>query len=216
MKLGLILATMATASAFTPTVWTGRQRICHQSLRASTLDKVDTESSSKSSSSSKDENDDEPLSMSDRIANSGVASMATLAAAAVNAAVSMKSLDAPDVSKSYVALDKTQQQVDEEGLPLVYDKELIEKYWSKQQGALNQRWGYFVGKTVPFLTRLTTLFIRDGKIKEKYIPELSQQARIDLQDLGPTFIKVITLFVSSIIFLCAALFSNVTLSLFSL
>mmetsp|Transcript_3733 Transcript_3733/g.10579 ORF Transcript_3733/g.10579 Transcript_3733/m.10579 type:complete len:910 (-) Transcript_3733:115-2844(-) len=125
----------------------------------------------------------------ERVANSGVASAAAMATAAVNAAVSMKTLEAPDVDKSYIALDKTQQELDEEGLPLVYDKDVIQAYWSKEKGALNKRWGYFVGKAVPFLTKLTTLFIRDGKIEEKEIPALSRQARLDLQDLGPTFIK---------------------------
>ena len=131
----------------------------------------------------------EGVSFSDRVANSGVASASALAIAAVNAAVAMKALEAPDVSKSYISLDKTQQELDEEGLPLVYDKEAIETYWKKERGALNKRWGYFVGKAVPFLTRITTLFIKDGKIEERYIPELSERARIDLQDLGPTFIK---------------------------
>lgn len=128
-------------------------------------------------------------SLGERITNSGVASAAAMATAAVNAAVSMKSLEAPDVTKSYIALDKTQQELDEEGLPLVYDKDVIEAYWSKEKGALNKRWGYFVGKAVPFLTKLTTLFIRDGKIVDEEIPGLSRQARMDLQDLGPTFIK---------------------------
>jgi aarF domain-containing kinase len=132
---------------------------------------------------------DENMSFRDRVTNSGVASAAAMATAAVNAAVSMKSLEAPDVEKSYIALDKSQKELDEEGLPLVYDKDLIQEYWSKERGALNQRWGYFVGKAVPFLTKLTTLFIRDGKIAEKEIPELSRRARIDLQELGPTFIK---------------------------
>ena len=113
-----------------------------------------------------------------------------MATAAVNAAVAMKTLQAPDVSKSYIALDSNNtKDVDEDGLPVVYDKELIEAYWRKERGALNQRWGQFVGKAVPFLTRLTTLFIRDGKIKEEHIPSLSKQAVQDLQDLGPTFIK---------------------------
>ena len=44
-------------------------------------------------------------------------------------------------------------------------------------------------KAVPFLTRLVGLFIADGKIEDRHIPGLSEQARIDLQDLGPTFIK---------------------------
>jgi predicted unusual protein kinase regulating ubiquinone biosynthesis (AarF/ABC1/UbiB family) len=112
-----------------------------------------------------------------------------MATAAVNAAVAMKSLEAPDVAKSYIALDKTQKEIDEEGLPLVYDKDLIQAYWSKERGALNQRWSYFVGKAVPFFTKLVTLFIRDGKIADSEIPALSRQACMDLQDLGPTFIK---------------------------
>lgn len=131
--------------------------------------------------------------MGTRFANSGVATAAAMAAAAVNAAVAMKTLEAPDVTKSYIALDRTtttsRGQVDGEGLPLQYDKELIEAYWAKERGALNQRWGQFVGKAVPFFTRLVTLFIRDGEIKEAEIPALSRQARLDLQDLGPTFIK---------------------------
>lgn len=124
----------------------------------------------------------------DRMTNSGVASAAAMAAAAVNAAVAMKTLEAPDVTKSYISLDKT-KELDQDGLPLVYDKDAIEQYWKKERGALNKRWGTFVGKAVPFLTRLTTLFIKDGKIDDQYIPELSKRARMDLQDLGPTFIK---------------------------
>jgi hypothetical protein len=99
----------------------------------------------------------------------------------------MKTLEAPSTDKSYIAIDERykKKEIDEEGLPLVYDKDLIEAYWSKERGALNKRWGYFVGKAVPFLTKLTTLFIRDGKIIDEEIPALSKQARMDLQDLGP-------------------------------
>jgi len=129
------------------------------------------------------------VSIRERITSSSVASAAAVATAAVNAAVSMKVLSAPDVSKSYISLDSSEKDLDRNGLPLVYDKDQIEIYWRKERGALNDRWGYFVSKAVPFLTRLVTLFIKDGKISEQYIPELSKQARIDLQDLGPTFIK---------------------------
>jgi hypothetical protein len=125
-----------------------------------------------------------------QIANSGAVSAAAMATAAVNAAVSMKTLQAPSTDKSYISLDSgSKPAVDTEGLPLVYDKDLIETYWKKERGALNQRWSYFVGKAVPFLTRLVTLFISEGEINERHIPGLSRQARIDLQDLGPTFIK---------------------------
>ncbi len=163
---------------------TSLQHPSSSSLLASTLDEVDIEIEKPKLETKKKVNG-----FRERITNSGVASAAAMATAAVNAAVAMKTLEAPDVEKSYIALDKTQMEIDEEGLPLVYDKDLIQKYWSKERGALNQRWAYFVGKTVPFLTKLVTLFIRDGKIVDSEIAELSRQARMDLQDLGPTFIK---------------------------
>ncbi|KAL7470637.1 hypothetical protein ACHAXS_010881 [Conticribra weissflogii] len=124
----------------------------------------------------------------DQIASSGAVSAAAMATAAVNAAVSMKTLTAPSVDKSYISLDSS-KETDLDGLPLTYDKDLIEQYWKKERGALNQRWSYFVSKAVPFLTRLVTLFISEGEINERHIPGLSRQARMDLQDLGPTFIK---------------------------
>ena len=129
-------------------------------------------------------------SIRDRLASSGAASAAAMATAAVNAAVAMKTLDAGDVTKSYIALDvNATKTLDEDGLPLAYDKDLIQQYWSKERGALSKRWNVFVGKAVPFLTKMVTLFIRDGKIAESEIPALSRQARLDLQDLGATFIK---------------------------
>lgn len=184
------ISTPSTITAFTPTLTTRQQTI--SPLYASTLDKTDQSSSTTTTTNNADSSvhdKEENLSFSERVANSGVASAAALATAAVNTAVSMKQLDAPDVSKSYISLDTTEKALDEEGLPLVYDKDAIEAYWDKERGALNQRWGYFVGKAVPFLTRLTTLFIKDGKIEDRYIPELSKKAREDIQDLGATFIK---------------------------
>ena len=127
--------------------------------------------------------------LSDRIASAGAVSAAAMATAAVNAAVSMRTLSAPSVDKSYVSLNVS-TDIDGDGLPLTYDKDLIEAYWRKERGALNERWSYFLGKAVPFLTRLVTLFISEGKIDERYVPELSRRARLDLQDLGPTFIKL--------------------------
>ena len=179
----LLLGTVCVSSAFTQHTTSTPHNWLIPALRASTLDSVDEEETTKSTSS------DDNVSLQSRLAHSGVASATAVATAAVNAAVAMKSLDAPDTEKSYIALDKTQNELDEEGLPKVYDKDLIQQYWSKERGALNQRWGYFVGKAVPFLTKLTTLFIRDGKIVDEEIPALSRQARMDLQDLGPTFIK---------------------------
>lgn len=160
----------------------------------STLDENKVEENLETKSSHKsiatEEKSDDKVSFTDRVTNSGIASAAAMATAAVNAAVSMKTLEAPDVAKSYISLGIDAGKVlDADGLPLVYDKEAIETYWKKERGALNSRWNVFVGKAVPFFTKLITLFIRDGKITDGEIPDLSRRARIDLQDLGPTFIK---------------------------
>lgn len=133
--------------------------------------------------------DDVDVSLRDQVKGTSMASAVAVATAAVDAAVNMRKLEAPDVSKSYVSLGNNTNEIDNDGLPLVYDKDLIEAFWSKENGALNRRWRYFAGKAVPFLTKLITLFLRDGKISDDEIPALSRQARLDLQDLGPTFIK---------------------------
>jgi hypothetical protein len=184
----LSAAMLPSVTAFSPQLsFDSASAMRKMQLFASTLDKGDTSTGSASSSSAPPTG---TQLLRDRLASSSVASAAALATAAVNAAVAMKTLEAPDVQKSYVTLSKSPAEIDKEGLPLTYDKEAIEAYWSKERGALNQRWGQFVGKAVPFFTRVVTLFIRDGKVLDSEIPTLSKQARLDLQDLGPTFIKV--------------------------
>lgn len=182
-----VFAGIGGSSAFTasPLATTRRQgSFSNAPLYSSTLDDTDQKINGERI------NGESQQSFRDRLAASSASAAAVAATAAVNAAVSMKSLEAPDVRKSYIALDVNNTgALDEEGLPLVYDKELIQQYWSKERGALNRRWGYFVSKAVPFLTKMVTLFIRDGKISDEEIPALSEQARIDLEDLGPTFIK---------------------------
>ena len=46
----------------------------------------------------------------------------------------MRGVEAPDAQKTYVSLGEDDRKglVDEAGLPLVYDKELIQKYWETQ------------------------------------------------------------------------------------
>ena len=117
---------------------------------------------------------------------------ATIAAAAVNAAVSMKKLEAPDgEAKTYIVKDAARKGlVDEEGLPVVYDKDLIEAYWRKEDGALQQRWREFLGVTVPFLTKLVAMLVRGGADEvQRNEVELARDARINLEKLGPTYIK---------------------------
>jgi hypothetical protein len=102
----------------------------------------------------------------DQVSAASIASAAVVAAAAVNAAVSMRTLSAPDTEKSYVYRDGASEnrigKVDEFGLPLIYDKDLIQAYWKKQGSALTQRWAEFLGYAIPYLTRVIATIVSGG------------------------------------------------------
>ncbi|KAJ1443504.1 ABC1 family-domain-containing protein [Ochromonadaceae sp. CCMP2298] len=125
----------------------------------------------------------------------GIASAAVIAAAAVNSAVGMRQLSAPDDQKSFVYKDGGGAgrvgQVDEYGLPLVYDKDLIQLYWAKQGSALTQRWTEFLGYSVPFLTRVIAIVVAGGtEDLSKNGASLAKDARVIFEKLGPTYIKM--------------------------
>ena len=118
-----------------------------------------------------------------------VTEVAGAAALEVSKQVRMRGVEAPDVEKSYVARSAT-TEVDADGLPLVYDKEAIQKYWDKQGGALQRRWGEFLSLSVPFLTKIATLAITGGSAElSKNDRVLARDARIIIEKLGPTYIK---------------------------
>jgi hypothetical protein len=124
-----------------------------------------------------------------------LASAAVIAAQAVNAAVGMRQLEAPEVSRSFVVKDGSNANrtgiVDEVGLPLVYDKVLIQEYWKKQGSALSQRWTEFLGYSVPFLTRVITILVSGGSGElKKNGATLAKDARVIIEKLGPTYIKM--------------------------
>ncbi|EGB09768.1 hypothetical protein AURANDRAFT_24586, partial [Aureococcus anophagefferens] len=103
----------------------------------------------------------------------------------------MSKLDAPDVGKSYVALRSDGKVDDETGLPLSYDKDLIETYWRSQGSALQERWGEFLRLSVPFLLRVATLLVQNGvDALEENGASLAKDARVICEKLGPTFIKL--------------------------
>ena len=117
-----------------------------------------------------------------------LASAAVVAAAAVNAAVSMRPISAPESAKSFVSKDAADLdrvgKVDEVGLPLIYDKQLIEVYWKKQGSALTSRWTEFLGYTVPFLTKVITLLISGGSEEVKANGgNLAKDARVIMEKL---------------------------------
>lgn len=131
----------------------------------------------------------------DSAAAATLASTAVTIATAVNQAVSMKALSAPDSDNTYVYFDGASEnrkgKVDDKGLPLVYNKELIEKYWKAQQGALTSRWTEFLGYSVPFLTRVITILATGGSAElASRGATLARDARIIMEKLGPTYIKL--------------------------
>ena len=125
-----------------------------------------------------------------------VAGNAAVAAVEVSKAVRMRGVEAPDVQKSFVAKGGAEVDldgpvaVDEEGLPLVYDKTAIQAFWDKQGGALQKRWAEFLGLSVPFLTRVATLSITGGAAElSRNDRSLARDARVIIEKLGPTYIK---------------------------
>lgn len=106
----------------------------------------------------------------------------------------MKGVEAPSVDKTFVSTIKEDARigmVDEDGLPLVYDSELIQKYWDKEKGALQQRWSQFVRLSVPFLTKMAALGIQGGaEALQDNGSELARDARNIFEKLGPTYVKM--------------------------
>uniref|UniRef100_A0A0G4HXJ7 Protein kinase domain-containing protein n=1 Tax=Chromera velia CCMP2878 TaxID=1169474 RepID=A0A0G4HXJ7_9ALVE len=131
----------------------------------------------------------------DRAKAAAMASAAVVAAAAVNEAVDSKSLEAPETSKSWIfkdgGRDDRRGKVDEAGLPLVYDKQLIEKYWKNQGSALRQRWTQFLGLSVPLLTKMITMVVSGGTEElSRNGASVAREAREIFEKLGPTYVKM--------------------------
>ena len=45
-----------------------------------------------------------------------------------------------------------------DGLPLVYEPEVIKKYWDKRPSEMQRRWALFLSVTAPFITKLVRRF----------------------------------------------------------
>lgn len=120
----------------------------------------------------------------------------TEAVKASSAAVSMRTLEAPDLAKTYISFNEEANQnrtgkVDEVGLPLVYNKELIEGYWTSQGSELTRRWTEFLGYAVPFFSKVVAYLVAGGTDELlKHDKELARDARVSFENLGPTYIKL--------------------------
>jgi hypothetical protein len=141
-----------------------------------------------SSSQVDDKSVDTKPNFMEKFSSASIASAAVFAATSVNAAVGMKQLTAPDGDRTFVYKDGASENrtgiVDSAGLPLVYDKALIEAYWRKQSGALSKRWTEFLQLSVPFLTKVVSLLVSGGigELKANSAP-LAKDARIIIEKL---------------------------------
>jgi hypothetical protein len=134
-------------------------------------------------------NNNNPLSGA---AVAGAAQAAVTVMEEVSRSVSSKGIEAPEAQSSFVAMDSERAGlVDENGLPLVYDKAAIQTYWEGQGSALQQRWIEFLGETVPFLTKVAGLLISGGTdALNANAADLAKDARVSIEKLGPTYVKM--------------------------
>ncbi|KAK9835187.1 hypothetical protein WJX81_004575 [Elliptochloris bilobata] len=93
--------------------------------------------------------------------------------------VSRRRLDAADFDAN---------QVDEEGLPLVYNEAAIAAFWRRRPGDLAARWAKFAAISAPWLTRLATAFLRGSLERDQ--AALARDAVSNLERLGPTWVKL--------------------------
>ncbi|PSC74696.1 alanine-glyoxylate transaminase [Micractinium conductrix] len=88
------------------------------------------------------------------------------------------------------AADFDPNEVDEDGLPLVYNEESIAEYWRDRPGELASRWTKFAGISVPWITKLANAVI-SGRMQDSGTQAaLARDAVNNLERLGPTFIKL--------------------------
>eukprot|EP00303_Exanthemachrysis_gayraliae_P000188 CAMPEP_0206011302 /NCGR_PEP_ID=MMETSP1464-20131121/13028_1 /ASSEMBLY_ACC=CAM_ASM_001124 /TAXON_ID=119497 /ORGANISM="Exanthemachrysis gayraliae, Strain RCC1523" /LENGTH=821 /DNA_ID=CAMNT_0053384957 /DNA_START=58 /DNA_END=2523 /DNA_ORIENTATION=+ len=122
---------------------------------------------------------------------SSAVSAATSAAIRAAEASTGGNIRAPDNSKTYVSVDEADNVLTVEGLPEVYDAKIIEKYWKSQGSALQQRWSEFLRLAVPYITRVSTLMLTGGmEALEREAGPLARDARKNMEQLGPTYIKL--------------------------
>ena len=86
------------------------------------------------------------------------------------------------------AVDFDPDEVDEEGLPLVYNEDRINAFWSARLGELAGRWATFAGISAPWLTRLATAVVRGTLERDR--AALARDAVDNLEKLGPTYVKL--------------------------
>jgi len=128
-----------------------------------------------------------------------------IAEEAIQAAVRAVDTDAPGEEElvdadgcrvSYVSRQRLEapggatacDEVDADGLPLIYSVSKLNDYWGKYPGELTGRWGDFLGLATPWIARAFGSAVQ-GRLGEEEA-SLAREAVSAMQQLGPTFIKL--------------------------
>lgn len=122
-------------------------------------------------------------------------SSGSLAASALRLSLSMRAVPWPTSSlsgdKTFVSKPSSSSAVSASGLPLVYDQALIEAYWRAHKSVVSARWQQFIAITLPFFSALLAALTAGGvaELSRRAAP-LARQARVAMEKLGPTFVKI--------------------------
>jgi predicted unusual protein kinase regulating ubiquinone biosynthesis (AarF/ABC1/UbiB family) len=108
----------------------------------------------------------------------------------------VETLDGEGCRVSYVSRQRLEgqdltavcEEVDEEGLPLVYSVTKLNEYWGRFPGELTGRWGDFLGFATPWIARAFGAGVTGNLEREQ--ESLARDAVDAMQTLGPTFIKL--------------------------
>lgn len=82
-------------------------------------------------------------------------------------------------------------EVDDDGLPLVYNEQRIASYWGGRPGELAARWATFAAISAPWLTKLANAAL-SGRLTTPGPTrvQLAREAVDNLEKLGPTYCKL--------------------------
>ncbi|KAA8498519.1 putative aarF domain-containing protein kinase, chloroplastic [Porphyridium purpureum] len=83
------------------------------------------------------------------------------------------------------------KQPNKDAPPLLYDKQLMKRYWKARPAELNARWRVFLGVATPFFTKCIRDFAAGRLLKDDTnIREIAKMAREGFERLGPSYVKL--------------------------
>jgi hypothetical protein len=77
-----------------------------------------------------------------------------------------------------------------DGPPLRYDRDALQAYWTSRSSELNARYLKFASTTAPFFAAVLKNVATRRLGEPEVITALARQARQNMVELGPTFVKI--------------------------